>query len=796
MIPTPLLVLLCAAAPVIAGAAAPPPSQARLVDGGRPQAVIVPAAGDFNTFVARELQRYIETLSGARLEIVSSAPKSKPAILVGMAPGSRDLQGLKPESYILKRVSLPGGNAPALIVAGADDAGTMYAAYDLLERLGFVFLLTKDIVPAKTATVAMPSLDTRVEPAYRRRGVHVDECYPNQTIWSLDYWKQLIDRMARMRLNYLQVFWFPYAPWLTYQYKGESNAMGDVSTKGSGYLLWAQGFGSHLARDMVVGREHFKSPRLAPPEFQNVESPEQAFDIAQNLLREVIAYAKTRKIKTWLAIDPVSLPANLARHARSRAGRLPFDPIMGGVYTCPADPVVDSINEARLASLVKTYPEAEGYYLWFPELYPVCDDAASREFYLAERPKYYAEEATHWKLYSGYERNADKVVDTNSAAVYMMKKVLEARDRMSPRPNIGIGAFGRSYVYPIIDRMFPKDVPFTDMVSRGIWTPAGVPLYQFGGMGDRERTLISRSDDDSGMLGMQFNVTMYYKDRLYSGALEHGVAGHAMQVNRARGQEHNEKFLADAAWKPQMTPADFYRDYVRRIFGNAAAPQVLEAYLTLERNEEELGWIQQGNFGCCGPISEIGIAKAYADQPNPYDGPSFPRWNGFLEQNRAQLLFFENSVKRLREASRHFAGAASQVSEGGRAELAYLRNRTDAYTMHLGALIAIRRAYQELDAAFKLRASDPAAFLARLDHTLEMFREANRQARAMAAKYAEIVDDPSDLGVLYRINIFMVHGFDAVEKLAANIAGFHHGRPYSSTPPPFDTIFPAWPKIQ
>jgi len=132
---------------------------------------------------------------------------------------------------------------------------------------------------------------------------------------------------------------------------------------------------------------------------------------------------------------------------------------------------------------------------------------------------------------------------------------------------------------------------------------------------------------------MQFNVTMYHKDRMYDGALEHGIAGHAMQVNRARGQEHNEKFLADAAWKPRMTPQEFYQDYVTRIFGSAAAPEVLRAYQTLEQNEEDMSWTQRGSFGCCGPISEINIIRSYSQQPNPYDGPTFQGWSGFLEHS-------------------------------------------------------------------------------------------------------------------------------------------------------------------
>lgn len=774
--------------------------EAFLARNGQPEAVIVAGSGEFNGFVARELRKHLEALSGARLEIVTTAPKGNSIVLVGgpatnpMVPQSVGFANLKEGGYILKWITLDG--RPALLVGGNDDAGTMYAAYDLLERLGYVFLLTKDIVPSRQSEVRLPALDERVEPAYRRRGVHVDFCYPNQTTWSLEYWKGFIDRMAKMRMNYLQVFWFPYAPFLTYDYKGEKNFMGDVSTKESGYLLWATGFGSHLKSDMVVGREHFTSPRLAPPEYQNVETPEQAFAVAQNMLRQVISYAKTRKIKTWLAIDPVSLPANLARHARARTGDLPFHPIMGGVYMCPVDPVVDEINENRLKSLVKTYPEAEGYFLWFPELFPVCEDDKSKEYLLQARPQDYAEQLRHWKHYTGYARVADRVVDSNNAAIYMMKKVMEARDRMDPKPKVGIGAFGRSFVYPIIDRVFPKDVPFTDMVSSAIWTPMGVPLYQFGNMGDRERTLISRSDDDSGMLGMQFNVTMYHKDRLYEGALEHGVAGHAMQVNRARGQEHNEKFLADAAWKPKMTPEEFYRDYVKRIFGDAAAPDLYRAYQILEKNEGELGGTQQGNFGCCGPISEISILNSYAGQANPYDGPTFQGWPGFLEGSRAKILYFRRSVELLHQAADIFAQAQGAVSESGRSELAYLRNKTEAYAMHLEALIEIRQAYMELDAAFRARnAGRREEFIERLDRSLEMFRKAHRMARAMGAKFAEIIDDPSDLGVLYRINIFMVHGFDIVEKFMENVVNFHHGKPYLN-PVPFEKVFSPQPKIQ
>ena len=797
-----LLLPFCLAAAV--------PAAPQIASNGRPASVIVTGDSAYERFAATELQRYLEQLSGARLEVVPASGRAvwsqaSSLLVVGGAASNaliRDavarkqlnFDGLPEDGYLLRRIPIEG--RPAVVLSGASEAATLYAVSDFLERLGYVFLLTKDIAPPRRAMLPLPDLDERVTPAYRRRGVHVDFCYPNQTTWSLEYWKQFLDRMARMRMNYLQVFWFPYAPFLTYEYRGERNYVGDASTKESGYLLWAVNFGSHLAKDMVIGREHFKNARLAPPELQNVETPDEAFARAQELLRQVIAYAKSRKIRTWLAIDPVSLPANLARHTRSRTGDLPFHTIMGGVYVCPDDAVADEINASRLESLVKTYPEAEGYFLWFPELYPVCEDQRSRDFYLRERPKYFEEEVRLWKPYTNYARVPERVVDSNSAAITLMRGMLAARDRMNPRPNVGIGAFGRSYVYPILDRLVARDVPFTDMVSSAVWAPMGVPLEQFGGMGERERTLISRSDDDASMLGMQFNVNLYYKDRLYAGAREHGVAGHAMQVNRARGQEHNEKFLADAAWKPQMTPTEFYADYARRIFGADAAPAMREAFRLLEANEEQMNWVGHLNFACCGPVSEVQAIKRYSDQPNPYDGPTFDAWPATVERSRTVALVLPPAVARLRAAENALQRARANVAPQGAAELDYLINRTESYAMHLEALVRIRQAYIEFDDAFAARkAGKTDEFLRRLDHSLEMVEQSNRMARAMATRYAAIIDDPSDLGVLYRINIFMVHGFDIAEKFIRNIVNFHHGKDYLE-PVPLETIYPRFPRIQ
>jgi hypothetical protein len=807
-----IFIVLMGIVPVAGQASSPKNLSVKIASHGEAASLIVVGnhARPFDRFVAGELQRYIEKLSGAKLEVVtadevSGNAKGLSLLLVGGPEGNElvgeaarrgqvSFSGLKPEGYILRRVTIEGRSG--LIIGGNDEAGTMYAGYDLLERLGFVFLLTKDILPEKQPDVALPALNDRVEPAFRRRGVHVDNCYPNQTMWSLADWKRTIDQMAKMRMNYLQVFWFPNTPWLTYEYHGEKNFLGDASVKESGYMLWRESQGSFLVKDMTVGREHYKYPRIAPPEMQDVETPDQAFAKAQDLLRAVIAYARTRKIDTWLAIDPVSVPPNLGRFAGNRAGDLPFQPVLGGAYMCPTDPVAHEINESRLRSLFATYPEAQGYFLWFPELFPVCDDARTRAYTLRERPKFFEDEMLHWRDYANaYEHNPYRVVDSDTSSVELIRNALEARDRINPQVPMGIGAFGRGYVYPLLDKMLPKNIPLTDMISRGIWTPMGVPMGDYGNMGERERTVITRSDDDSSMLGMQFNVNMYYKDRTFEGALENGVTGHATQVNRARGQEQNERYMAEGGWKPHLTPDEFYRDYTRRIFGEAAAPEALKAYQTLEANEEYLSWTGHSNFPCCGLPREIGSIWGYAEQGDPYDGPNFSGWDGLLDRARVEQIYFTHSAQLLREALSHFEQAEKVAAPGSRAELDYLRNKTEAYAMHLDNIVMLEKAYLEFDAAFKVRTSNYAEFVQKLDHSLEMFREAHRMAIATATKFSEIIDDPSDLGVLYRMNVYMIDGTDVVLKFMQNIDDFHHGRPYLN-PVPLGKIFRMWPRMQ
>ena len=66
--------------------------------------------------------------------------------------------------------------------------------------------------------------------------------------------------------------------------------------------------------------------------------------------------------------------------------------------------------------------------------------------------------------------------------------------------------------------------------------------------------------------------------------------------------EANARYLAEAAWSPQLTTEDFYKGYAAHLFGEQAAADMFRAFMALEDNEAWLGYYNYGysTMNCCG----------------------------------------------------------------------------------------------------------------------------------------------------------------------------------------------------
>jgi hypothetical protein len=614
----------------------------------------------------------------------------------------------------------------------------------------------------------------------------------------------MLNQMARMKCNYLQFWWFSFQPWVTYSYQGEPALFGDVSRKESGYQNWTYGgFGSRTAEDVTIGREHFADrPRLAPREMQKVETPEEALKISQDLLRRVIAYAARRNIKVWLAVEMASLPPNLARHGEV-VGDKPFDYLFGS-FLHPLDPVNREIQVNRMKALAETYPEAEGVFLNFAELYPDLRSEKHQAFFEKKRPEFYEMRrlSIPWltALASIYGVRVEQAVDSNIGDFDLFEYLLKKRDEVLPNLKLGLMTVGRGYGLPFFNQRLPHNVPFSSLESEGVWTMMGMPMHYFAGMNDRETILQPRVDDDFDMLGMQFSVRQYAeRDRIFIDGVKHGLSGVAGQMERARGTEFNSSYLAEAAWNPQLTPEEFYRSSAVRMFGTEAAPEMLAALLKLEENQQYLGYYNfDGGYGtltCCGAVREIQAAYRYSRQKNPYGGPSTGAWTNLVASTAEFVDRREGSIRLLNQALELMKKASGKVAPRGKVELNYLVNRTEVFRDTFSALNAVRRAFSTFDDAFKAKAKGEATqaeFVAQLEASLAMAREGKAQLQAATRKFSEHIDHVSDLAVLYHMNARLLLGMDYSIQHLENVVNYHQGRPYLRHVP-FERLFPMRP---
>ena len=126
--------------------------------------------------------------------------------------------------------------------------------------------------------------------------------------------------------------------------------------------------------------------------------------------------------------------------------------------------------------------------------------------------------------------------------------------------------------------------------------------------------------------------------------------------------------------------------------------------------------------------------------------------------------------------------AAAQSGAPWTGRIHYLMNKTESYRMHLETLITVRKAYVEFGEAFQLWNAgkiDRAELVRRLDASMALFDEASRMGRQTTEKFAEVIDHPSDMGVLYRANLFLVTGLELVEQTMQDIVNYHHGKEYT-----------------
>lgn len=189
------------------------------------------------------------------------------------------------------------------------------------------------------------------------------------------------------------------------------------------------------------------------------------------------------------------------------------------------------------------------------------------------------------------------------------------------------------------------------------------------------------------------------------------------------------------------------------------------------------------------PGGRLGLIHHLSLQPNPYDGPTGPRWKKYIAGLPGEIEVFQHSIPMLENALSSMRAAEAKVAPRGKEELAYMICRTEAYRDAMQAEITERQAFLAFDHAFQTRSAvSRVQFESNLDASLKQFEAAHEQAEVATRKYAEIIDYPSDLEDLYRLNTAKVMSFDFITQWVRTIVNFNEGKPYGQHVP-FERLF-------
>jgi hypothetical protein len=754
------------------------PAQERfLVRGGQAEAAIVigQECGPFYRWVAGEVQRYVRQLSGAESPIASTdaLPPHKTLIVLGgpkvnpLAAAAEQKQlvrfaGLKPDGLVLKTIELDGRTA--VVAGGNEEAATMYAGYELLERLGIVFQLTNDIIPQQKPDLAMPALDVRLEPAFKHRGMH---CWHGiRWYMGLSELRQEIDQLAKLKMNVFQFYWGMGGPWAEFSYDGK---VAEISgKKESGYVAWPGASGT--ANTVLVGRECFRPDGyLGPPEFASVQTQEEAYRTAREFLREVIRYAHSRKVQVWLTMGEIPyVSANLVPPTSKRGHNF-----YCGVALSPGDPAVLDIWEAAVRSMIESYPEADRY--WVVSGSELLGGTRPVHGIAANDPQIQAFIREYTGLRPLLPQKSQAAIDlglpdldlADIAAVDKLVRRIKARH---PAAKLGAELIFRGGQLRALDSALPKDVSLMNMVN---FTGETAMSY-FDGIQGRDLVVWPRITDDGCELNMQLNAMMYDDDELLSGGVRYGLTGILGQLNKARGAEQSAQYIAEGAWNPEIRCQSYYERYLRRLYGPDTLDALLKAFLLLEENEKTLGWRgRRGLFSTWATSCRMGVALRSVDykaEPLKLDRQEVDK---AIQAAEGERTFWNGRASFCGQALELMRQARPKVWPGSRDELDYVIYKTENFITVFELLGAAQEARAAFDRALLARSVGQADdFVKHSEQSRKALERANRLVRVAAQQMIPYAHIPTERHILWIFNK-AIPSHDAARAYLAEVIAFH-----------------------
>ncbi len=564
-------------------------------------------------YAAEELARYVYELWKFRPAIVSDQDESfsRPAILLGSPSsnhhvarfaGNLKWDQLTADGFYVKTV---GTRSDVLVVGGQLPRGTLFGVYDIVERWGMRFSLTEDIFPVKPAPFSLASFDEKCEPSYAVRAMRPSNNLPEGSApWDLLDFKRFIDQMAKLKYNTYTFIIGESGPWLDYEFRGVKRPAGDI------FYGWRYKIDTNfVGMRLFPGRHEFYNPVLA-----QARNDEERKKLGIGLVRSIIDHCKDRGLMSLLTFSFLEPPTAFKRKMNDWA-TLPLpDPGLfpkAPCYETPVeefgtnpkyaawmnvlDPAVKELTTLRLKALIDTYPDADFYHIWVSEHRAGVVDY--REVFKMLDARYdlrphfdLDKELNDMRTYPyGLERYQNQLKG-DLLFLYLFDQIF-VQDRLlagTSKPDAKIALAGvMPELWPLVARILPKGMYFDDWLEYGTHATADriadiVPVLK----AKVPTRLEIGIQDDNTMWFPQVNVESL--ERIIHTTAPLDLQGYVISIWQVRQADINCAYLARASWQPGLTATDFYKDYLTRLVGSAAAPDFEQAQRILEKADREI----------------------------------------------------------------------------------------------------------------------------------------------------------------------------------------------------------------
>ncbi len=732
------------------------------LDGKSLALVLSPKAPDLEKFAASELKRYLDDLYGIQARIVASlgpveeisivlgSPATNPAVeaVLSSAPWPE----VSDQGIVLKRVGRQG--RPILLIGGGSPAATLWAVYDFVQLCGVRFLLEKDVLPEKPSPFPPSTLDLVHEPELRFRSYRgINDLATSLVFYGMEDYRHLIDQLAKLKFNVLYVQTYPSQPFVHYEFRGQS--------KTTGVLHYGWKLPIH---PQTIGRKLFRGmSEFTNPDFETARSYEERVVAAEELLHNIFAYAKSRGMQTGLMFWINQFTSEFNRRLPEWSDReyIPIEAIKGfrtarlgvsefGVnpsffsYLTPGNPVVTDLNRTIIRAHVKTYPEADYYGIFQPELpksgeeYLSIWERLDKKYKL--QPKFKLEQLIHSArtntLPVGVRKGERPLQELKAAIAYAgvldqlinEEKILDSTE--NPKATIVASTFSDEF-YPVMAEIFPERVMLqvqmdylsslaaerTEMLSFAASTPMKVGV------------MATLADDNIGVLPQLPTPSLHRILKAMKRYKVHGFFGRNFLVTKL---EAATAYLAQASWRSDLTPEAVYRDQVEQVCGRASVADMLEVYRLLEAVTLKS---DQSAMGFLFPVPNL-MRKHWLDDSGPVAA-----WDQLTTDYRRAIPLLESALSKSRPQ--------------GKSYIEQLLGQLKSSAQYIGSVQQVRQArLAYLKAQRSREAKDPAGYEESIVESREGLQRALSLLEAAIEDWAKVVRDPSDLGALAVLNCY------------------------------------------